>query len=170
MRLSLREQPVIKSAAYSLVCFALLLFSHSFLPSLGIFANKPTLLIAAVSSLALFEGVKYASFIGLVFSVLETLICGTNTLIFPLFYTVFAILCTWLFENFFVKNFFSWFCYTVGGIAAHAIISLFAPVSDWGIAATGILAEHTLPAFALSVAFSLPLYPVFKVIKRKTDK
>lgn len=170
MRLSLREQPVLKSALYSVICLALMLFSYSFLPALGIFVNTPTLLVAAVSSLALFEGAKYASFFALIFSVLETLICGTNTLIFPLFYTVFAIVCTWLFESFFVKNYFAWLCYTLGGLLIHALISLFAPVSNWGIVATDIVLQTTLGSFALSAVLSLPLYPLFKLAKKKTDK
>ena len=170
MRLSLREQPVIKSAVYSAICLGLLLFSYSFLPALGVFANTPTLLVAAVSSLALFEGPKYAGFFALIFSVLETLMLGTNTLIFPLFYTAFAIVCTWLFESFFVKNYFAWLCYTLGGLLIHSVISLFAPVSSWGVIATDILLETTLPTFAMSAVLSLPLYPLLKLAKKKTDK
>ena len=147
-----------------------MLFSYSFLPALRIFVNTPTLLVAAVSALALFEGVKYASFLALAFSVLETLIKGTNTLIFPLFYTAFAIVCVWLFESFFVKNFFAWLCYTAGGLVLHATLTLFKPVANWGITAADIFVQNTLPAFAMSIAFSLPLYPRFKWVKRKTDK
>lgn len=170
MRLSLREKPVLKSAVYAICCLVLLLFSYSFLPALRIFVNTPNLLVAAVSSLALFEGVRYASFFALIFSVFETLILGTNTLIFPLFYTAFAIACTWLFESFFVRNYFAWLCYTLGGLFVHACISLFAPVANWGIGGGAIILENTLPAFAMSAILSLPLYAIFKALKQKTDK
>lgn len=170
MRLSLREKPVLKSAVYAISCLAFLLFSYSFLPALKLFVNTTNLLVAAVSSLALFEGVRYASFFALIFSVLETLINGTNTLIFPLFYLVFAIVCTWLFESFFVRNYFAWVCYTLGGLFVHACLSLFAPVANWGIGGGAIILENTLPSFVLSAILSLPLYAIFKSLKRKTDK
>ena len=170
MRLSLREQPVLKSVVYSAVCLGIMLFSYSFFPTLLDFAGTPNLLVAIVSALALFEGPKYASFFALIFSVLETLINGTNTLIYPVFYTVFAILCTWLFESFFVKNYFAWLCYTLGGLFVYAVISLFAPVANWGIAAGDILTQSTLPSFFISALFSLFIYPMFKTLKRKTDK
>ncbi|MBE6678966.1 MAG: hypothetical protein E7598_00420 [Ruminococcaceae bacterium] len=170
MRLSLREKPVLKSVVYTLVCLGILLFSYSFLPAIRIFANTPTLLVAVVSSLAFFEGAKYASFFALIFSVIETVVIGTNTLIFPLFYTVFAIVCTWLFESFFVRNYFAWLCYTLGGLLIHAILSLFAPVSNWEIGAGAIVLENTLPSFAMSAVLSLLIYPIFKSLKVKTDK
>lgn len=170
MRFTVRQEPLIKSIAYAVIGLCLLLFSYSFLPSLGLFKNTPTLLVAAVSSLALYEDVRYASFFALFFSVAETVILGTNTLIFPLFYTVFACLCVWLFESVFSKNFLSWLCYTVGGLAAHALLSLFAPVGNWGITAADIIWEKTLPALAMSVILSLPMFWMFRFVKKKTDK
>ncbi|MBQ6893841.1 MAG: hypothetical protein IJN48_06495 [Clostridia bacterium] len=170
MRFTVREEPIIKSTVYAVICLCLLLFSYSFLPSLGLLKNTPILLIAAVSSLALFEDVRYASFFALIFSVIETLINGTNTLIFPLFYTAFAIACTWLFESFFVKNFLAWSCYTAGGLAIHSVLSLFAPVGNWGITAPAIVLDQTLPTFVLSAVFSLPLFWLFRFVKKKTDK
>ena len=170
MRFTFREEPIIKSVSYAVICLCLELFSFSFLPALGIFKNTPILLVGAVSCLALFEDVRYASFFALIFSVLETLILGTNTLIFPLFYTAFAILCTWLFESFFVKNFLAWCCYTLGGLVIHAVLSLFAPVGNWGITALDIMAEKTLPTLLMSAVLSLPLFWLFKKVKRKTDK
>lgn len=170
MRFTFREEPIIKSTVYAVTCLCLLLFSYSFLPALGVFKNVPVLLIGAVSALALFEDVRYASFFALIFSVVETLIVGTNTLIFPIFYTAFAITCTWLFESFFVKNFLAWGCYTLGGLIIHAVLSMFAPVGNWKITAADILAEKTLPTLFLSIVFSLLLFPLFKALKRKTDK
>lgn len=170
MRLTIREQPLIKSTAYTLVCLVLLLFSYSFLPVLRITDHSPCLLVAAVSSLALFENIKYTSFFALIFSVIETLMLGTNTLLFPLFYTAFAILCTWLFENFFVKNFFAWLCYTAGGILIHTVLSLFGPVANWDITAADILLSHAIPEFFLSAILSLPIFPLFEKLKKKTDK
>lgn len=170
MRFTVREEPITKSIAYAVICLCLLLFSYSFLPSLGIFKNTPVLLVAVVSSLALYEDVRYASFFALIFSVVETLILGTNTLIFPLFYTAFAIVCTWLFESVFAKNFLAWACYTALGLLTHSVLSLFAPVGNWNIAATGIILEKTLPALALSAVLSLPLFWLFRFVKRKTEK
>lgn len=170
MRFTVREEPIIKSAAYAVTCLCLLLFSYSFLPSLGLFKNTPILLVGAVSSLAFYEDVRYASFFALIFSVVETLILGTNTLIFPLFYTAFAIVCSWLFESFFTKNFISWFFYTASGLVVYSVLSLFAPVGNWNITATGILLEKTLPTLAVSMILSLPMFWFFKAVKRKTDK
>ena len=170
MRLSLREKPVLKSVVYLLVCILILLFSYSFLPVLRISKCTPTLLVAVVSSLAYFEGAKYASFFALIFSVIETVMLGTNTLIFPLFYTVFAIVCTWLFESFFVRNYLAWLCYTLGGLIIHAILSLFAPVANWGIGAGAIILENVFPSFVMSALLSLLIYPAFKSLKIKTDK
>lgn len=169
MRLSLRKQPIIKSAIYALVCLCLLLFSNSFFPALGLSRNVPYLLVAAISLLARFEGVHYASFFAVIFGVTEAFILGGHTLILPIFYTAYALVCVWLFENFFVKNFFAWLCYTVGGLLFYAAISLFGPVTDWGITAADLFLYTTLPSFVLSIAFSLPLYPVFAKIKKKTD-
>ena len=170
MRFTFREEPIIKSTVYAVTCMCLLLFSYSFVPSLGILNNTPILLVAAVSALVLFEDVRYASFFALIFSVIETLINGTNTLIYPLFYTAFAITCTWLFESFFAKNFLAWICYSAGGLLIYSLISLFDPVGNWGIAAPAIIIDKTLPTLAMSAVLSLPLYWLFKWLKRKTDK
>lgn len=170
MRLTIREQPVIKSTVYAVICLILMLFSYSFLPATRFTDHLPNLLIAVISSLALFEGVVYSCFFALFFSVLETLILGTNTLLFPLFYVVFAMLCTWLFENVFVKNFFSWFCYTMGGLAIHGLISLFAPVSNWGISLSDVFFYTTVGTFTVSACLSILIYPLFKLLKRKTDR
>lgn len=169
MRLTIRKQPVVKSIVYAILCLCLLLFSTSFFPALGLTQGAPCLLVAAVSALALFEGVRYASFFGLIFGVTEAFMLGHNTLLFPLFYVAFALCCAWLFENFFLKNFFSWFGYTLVGIAIYLGLTLFAPVSDWNITAADLLFYTTLPSLILSVVFSLPLYPIFAGIKKKTD-
>ena len=169
MRLAIRKQPLIKSAIYAIVCLCLLLFSASFFPALRLMRGTPALLIAAVSLLALFEGIRYASFFALLFGVTEAFMLGQNTLIFPLFYVAFAFGCTWLFENFFVKNFFAWLGYTLCGIVIYFGLSLFSPVSDWGVPAADLLWDSTLPSLVLSVALSLPLYPIFARIKKKTD-
>lgn len=170
MRFAIRQQPILKSAVYGILCLCLLLFSHSFFPALQAANNVPCLLVAAISMLAMTEGIKYASFFAAIFGITEALMLGTNTLIIPLFYTAFAIVCVWLFESFFVKNFFAWLCYTLGGLLIYFVISLFAPVINWNITAADILKNTTVPAFLISVVFSLPLYPIFNFIKKKTDK
>lgn len=170
MRFTIREQPILKSAVYSIICLGLLLFSHSFFPALQIANNVPCLLVAAISLLAMTEGAKYACLFAAVFGIVETLMLGTNMLVIPLFYTAFALICVWLFESFFVKNFLAWLCYSLGGLVIYFFISLFAPVTNWGITAADILMSTTIPAFLMSVVFSLPLYPIFKFVKNKTDK
>ena len=169
MRLAIRKQPIVKSVVYSILCLCLLLFSTSFFPALRLTQGAPCLLVAAVSSLALFEGVRYASFFALLFGVTEAFMLGHNTLIFPLFYVGFALCCAWLFENFFLKNFVSWFGYTLCGIVIYLGLSLFAPVSDWGITAADLFFDTTLPSLILSVALSLPLYPIFAKLKKKPE-
>lgn len=169
MRLTIRKQPVVKSIVYAILCLCLLLFSTSFFPALGLTQGAPCLLVAAVSALALFEGVRYASFFGLIFGVTEAFMLGHSTLLFPLFYVAFALCCAWMFENFFLKNFVSWFGYTLGGIVIYQGLTLFAPVSDWNITAADLFFYTTLPSLILSVAFSLPLHPIFAKIKKKTD-
>ena len=169
MRFVFRKQPIAKSIVYSLFCLGLLLFSTAFFPALHLTQGAPCLLVAAVSALALFEGVRYASFFALIFGVTEAFMLGHSTLLFPLFYVAFALCCAWLFENFFLKNFFSWFGYTLGGIVIYQGLALFAPVSDWNITAADLFFYTALPSLVLSVAFSLPLYPIFAKIKKKTD-
>lgn len=169
MRLAIRKQPVVKSVVYAILCLCLLLFSASFFPALGLTQGAPYLLIAAVSSLALFEGVRYASFFALIFGVTEAFMLGQNTLIYPLFYVGFAFACAWLFENFFLKNFVSWLGYTFCGIVIYLGLSLFAPVSDWNITAADLFFYTTLPSLILSVVLSLPLYPIFAKLKKKTE-
>ena len=169
MRFSFRQVPIVKSIAYAVICLCLLLFSYSFVPSLRVFDGTPILLVGAVCSLSLFEDIRYSTFIALIFSVVETVINGTNTLIYPFFYVMFAFLCKWLFENFFVKNFLTWACYTAGGIAIYLLISLFGHVSAWGIAAPSIIIYNVLPTFLISIIFSVPLFSLFFYVKRKTD-
>ncbi len=170
MRFALREKPILKSAVYSIICLCLLLFSHSFFPALQISRNIPYLLIAAISMLAMLEGIKYASFFAAIFGITEAVMLGGSTLLLPLFYTAFAFASVWLFESFFTKNFFTWLCYTVGGLIIHAIISMFSPVANWDITAADLLLYTALPTLCMSLVFSLPLYPIFKFAKKATDK
>ena len=169
MQLVIRKQPILKSTAYALLCLCLLLFSTSFFPALRLTRGAPVLLVAAISLLARFEGVYYASFFAVIFGAIEACMLGKNTLVYPLFYLVFAFVCVWLFENFFARNFFAWFGYTLCGIVIYLLLSLFAPVSDWGVTAGDLLFYTTLPSLILSALFSLPLYPVFAKVKKKTE-
>ncbi len=169
MQFIIRKQPILKSTAYAVLCLCLLLFSSSFFPALRLTRGAPVLLVAAVSLLARFEGIYYASFFAVIFGAIEAFMLGKNTLVYPLFYLVFAFVCVWLFENFFVKNFLAWLGYTLCGIVIYLLLSLFAPVSDWGVTAADLLFYSTLPSFVLSAALSLPLYPIFAGIKKKTE-
>lgn len=169
MRFVIRKQPVIKAVVYGLVCLGLLLFSVSFFPALGLSRGAPFLLVAAISLLARFEGIFYASFFAVIFGALESFMLGRNTLVYPLFYLAFAFGCVWLFDNFFGKNYFAWYGYTLCGIAVYLALSLFAPVSDWGVTAADLLFYTTLPSFFLSAVLSLPLYPIFAKFKKKTE-
>ena len=169
MRFVIRKQPVVKSAVYGLICLSLLLFSVSFFPALGISRGTPFLLAAAISLLARFEGIFYASFFAVIFGALESFMLGRNTLLYPLFYLAFAFGCVWLFDNFFGKNYFAWYGYTLCGITVYLALSLFAPVSDWGVTAADLLVHTTLESFMLSAVLSLPLYPVFAFAKKKTE-
>ena len=169
-KFSFRQVPIVKSAVYSVVCMGLLLFSYSFVPAMRITSVTPVLLVAAVSCLAYFEDVRYASFFALVFSVIETLINGSNTLIYPLFYTSFAIACTWMFERFFARNFLAWLGYSALGLLIYSTLSLFGDVGAWNIAAPSIIFYNTLPQFLISAILSPLLFPIFKWLKRKTDK
>ena len=58
---------------------------------------------------------------------------------------------------------------TLCGIVIYLGLSLFAPVSDWGITAADLFFDTTLPSLILSVALSLPLYPIFAKLKKKTE-
>ena len=170
MRFTIRQKPIIKSVVYSIFFLGLLLFSHSFFPALRITQNKPFLLIGAISMLAYLDGIKYASFFAVIFGVIETMMTGSNILLVPLFYTVYAFLSVWLYENFFIRNFLAWLCYTAGGLAVFLILSLFDPVTNWDIAASELLIYTTVPTFLLSAIFSLPVFPLFLFLKKKTDK
>lgn len=170
MRFTIRQKPIIKSAVYSIFFLGLLLFSHSFFPALRIAQNKPFLLVGAISMLAYLDGIKYASFFAVIFGVIETMMTGSNILIIPLFYVLYAFLSVWLYENFFIRNFLAWLCYTAGGLVIFMILSLFGPVTNWNIAASELLLYTTVPTFLLSAVFSLPLFPIFKFLKKKTDK
>ena len=169
MRFVIRSQPIVKSTVYAVLCLCLLLFSASFFPALGLSRGAPFLLVAAISVLARFEGVYYASFFAVIFGALESCMLGKNVLVYPLFYLAFAFGCVWLFDNFFVKNLLAWYGYTLCGIVIYLALSLFGPVSDWGVTAVELFFYTTLPSFVLSAAFSLPLYPIFAKIKKKTE-
>ena len=71
MQLVIRKQPILKSTAYALLCLCLLLFSTSFFPALRLTRGAPVLLVAAISLLARFEGVYYASFFAVIFGAIE---------------------------------------------------------------------------------------------------
>ena len=169
MRIAPRMQPILKSAAYALLALALLAFSSSFYPALQWTANTPRLTIALLACLALWEGVHYAAFIGVIFGSVEAFVFGGTPLLTAVFYLAFALFCTWLFENFFAKNFLAWLLYTAGGILLHAVFLLFFPVSAWGISAADVLLTNTLPTAALSALLSLPLFPICAWIKKKTE-
>ena len=155
MRITLREEPLLKSIIYAIVCTLLMLFSYSFIPALKVSAILPNFLVAVISILALCEGVRYASFFALFFSVLETLMLNSNPFFFPLFYVVFAIVCTALFENVFVKNFFAWLCYTVVGLAIHQFIQLLAYSSNWDVSLAKAFTQTAVPAFVISAVVSM---------------
>lgn len=166
---SIRKQAVIKSICYSILCLAAICFSASFFPALGISENAPRLTVAIIAALALFEGVQFASFFAVIFGCIEALVYGESTLLYVLFYVIFAILCVKLYESFFSRNFLAWALYTLGGIILHQIIELFSPVTDWGITAADVFLETTLPCVLLSVLFSLPVYPLVAKIAKKTN-
>lgn len=169
MQIPARTQPYLKSAVYALMALALLLFSSAFYPALGLTVNAPRLTVAMLACLALFEGVRYAAYFAVIFGATEAFVYGENSLTDALFYLAFALVTVWLFENVFGRNFPAWLLYTVGGIFCRAVFSLFAPVTAWGITAADVLTDETLPTFALSVVFSLPLYPIYAWLKKKTE-
>lgn len=169
MRIPARSQPYVKSAVYAIAALALLLFSSSFYPALGLTVNAPRLTVAMLACLALFEGVRYAAYFAVIFGAAEAFVYGENPLTDALFYAAFAFLVVWLFENVFGRNFPAWLLYTVGGILCRAVFSLFAPVTAWGITAADVLTDATLPTFFLSVVFSVPLYPIYAWLKKKTE-
>ena len=72
MQLVIRKQPILKSTAYALLCLCLLLFSASFFPALRLTRGAPILLVAAISLLARFEGIYYASFFAVMRSLKNT--------------------------------------------------------------------------------------------------
>lgn len=169
MRFSVRTQPYLKSAVYAVAALALLLFSSSFYPALGITEMAPQLTVAMLACLALFEGVRYAAYFAVIFGAAEAFVYGESPLLNALFYVAFALTVVWLFENVFGRNFAAWLLYAVGGILCRAVFSMFAPVTAWGITAADVLLDETLPTFLLSVVFSLPLYPIYAWLKKKTE-
>ena len=169
MRLSVRSQPIVKSVCYSILSLVALVFSAAFFPSLGIAKAVPYLTVAVISALAMFEGVKFASFTAVILGGIEAFVYGKNSLVYILFYTAFAFLCITLFSSFFTKNFFSWLLYTFGGIILHAALGLFGPVSDWGVTALDLLQTGALDSIFLSLIFSLPIFPIVAKIKKKTE-
>ncbi len=169
MRLSQRSQPIVKSAVYAALSLACLCFSASFFPALNISRGTPFLLVAVVSALAMKEGIKYASLFAAVFGALEGFVFGKNALVTILFYTSFAFLCIVLYSSFFTKGFFAWGLYTLGGILLHSTLSLFAPVASWEVSAIELLRDGALDSLLLSIAFSVPIYPLIAKIKAKTE-
>ena len=169
MRLSTRSQPIVKSVCYSVLALLALAFSTSFFPALKIANATPYLSIAVISALAMFEGIKFASFFAVFLGGAEAFVRGENSLAYILFYTAFAFLCITLFNSFFTKNFFSWLLYTASGILLHAVIGLFGPVSNWEVNALDLLKAGALDSIFLSVIFSLPIFPTVAKIKKKTE-
>lgn len=167
MRFRIRRQPTVKAVVYALFCFSLILFASSFLPALSGKVGTPYLLVGAVAALARFEDVRYASVFGLLFGTVEAVLFGESLLFVPLFYTAFALLCAFVFENWFAGNFFSWLLCDTVGILLHLLLLLFAIVSAWDISAADALCDPVLPDLIASFAFSVPLYPIFKRISSR---
>ena len=105
----------------------------------------------------------------MIFGALLSGINGRGALLPPLFYAAFALLCAWLYENFFVRNFFAWLCYTAAGLITVGLYGLFYAVSAWDMALDTLLAGDALGTFLLSLVLSLPLYRFFGFLHRKTD-
>ena len=170
MQFRIRRQPVTKSIVYALFCFLLIVFSSSFLPALSGRVGTPFLLVGAVAALARFEGVRYASMFGLLFGAVEAVLFGESLSIYPIFYTAFALLCVYVFENLFAGNFFSWLLCTLVGILLHLLLLLFPIVSAWTISAAEALADPVLPDLLASLLFSLPLYPILRGISGRMNR
>lgn len=169
-RIRLQKTTLVKSAVYTAVCLILLLFSDSFLPALRLTRVTPNLLIAAVSLLAYFEGAGYASLFAVCFGALHAGVCGFGSAVLPFFYTLFALVCAWLYERFFAKNFFAWLCYTMAGLFFYGLIGLFYAVSAWKMPLGAPLLIDALYEFCLSLVLSLPLYKLFGFLSRKTER
>ncbi len=169
MRINIRKQTLVKSLCYSLLFFALLLFSESFLPALCPGFAALWLLPGALAALALFEDERYAGLFAVIFGVLEECMSRGGRTVFPLLYVLFALLCAYLYTHVFVRNFLSWFCYTTAGLALCALAELFFLVARWDLPAHMLLQE-VLPAFLASLPASLLLYPIFSKIKKKTTR
>ena len=168
-KIHLKKTALVKSAVYTAVFLILLLFSTSFLPALRLTRVSPNLLIAAISLLAYFEGVGYASIFAVCFGALQAGVSGFGSAILPVFYTLFALACAWLYERFFAKNFFAWLCYTGVGLLLYGLIGLFRSVSAWELPIGVDFLTDALYAFGLSLLLSLPLYKLFGLLCRKTD-
>lgn len=168
-KLHLPKTDLIKAALYTATCLVLLLFSTAFLPATRLFSVVPNLLVAAVSLLAYYEGPGYAGVFGVLFGAVGAVLVGRGTLLPPLFYGAFALLCTKLFESFFVRNFFAWLSYTAAGLLAVGLYGLFCTVAAWDMPLDTALLGDALGTFLLSLALSLPLYRLFGFLHRKTD-
>ena len=158
-KMHLPKTDLVKAVVYTAVGILLLLFCTSFLPATQWTTVTPNLLVAMISLLAYYEGAGYAGVFGVVF----------GALLPPLFYAAFALLCAWLYENFFVRNFFAWLCYTAAGLIIVGLYGLFYAVSAWDMALDTLLAGDALGTFLLSLVLSLPLYRFFGFLHRKTD-
>lgn len=169
MRINIRRQTWIKSVSYAFLFFALLLFSESFLPALWPGFAAPWLLPGALAALALFEDVRYSGLFAVLFGVLEECMGRGGRTVFPLLYVLFALLCSYLFEHVFVRNFFAWLCYTSAGLLLCALAELFYLTAHWDMPVYALLRE-VLPTLLASLIFSIPLYLIFSWIKKKTTR
>lgn len=168
-KMHLPKTDLVKAVVYTAVGILLLLFCTSFLPATQWTTVTPNLLVAMISLLAYYEGAGYAGVYGVIFGALLSGINGRGALLPPLFYAAFALLCAWLYENFFVRNFFAWLCYTAAGLITVGLYGLFYAVSAWDMALDTLLAGDALGTFLLSLVLSLPLYLFFGFLHRKTD-
>ncbi len=146
-----------------------LCFSASFFPALHLSIGTPHLSVAIIASLAMLEGVKYASFFAVILGGAEGFIFGESPLVYILFHLGFAFLCITLFGSFFTKSYFALTLYTVGGILLRAALGLFGPVANWDISAADIFLGGTLQSILLSMLFSLLIFPTVSKIKKKTE-
>lgn len=168
-KIHLPKTDLVKAVVYGAVSLLLVLFAVSFLPATRLTPVTPNLLVAVISLLAYYEGAGYAGVFGVIFGALLSGITGHGDLLPPLFYGALALLCTRLYESFFVRNFFAWLCYTAAGLVIDGLYGLFRAVAAWDMPLNAALAGDALGTFFLSLALSLPLYRFFGFLHRKTD-
>lgn len=169
MRLSVRSQHIVKSVCYSLLSLFAVVFSASLFPALHLSVGTPQLSVAIIASLAMLEGIKYASFFAVALGTIESFILGENPLVYIIFYVGFAFLCTLLFGSFFTRSYFALSLYTFGGILLRAALGLFRPVTEWDVSAADIFVDGTAQSILLSLIFSLFIFQAVSKIKRKTE-